>query len=89
MEIKSLLQDWKQELLCLVENCQKNADGEYEDEDSEDDENTMAKAKIKAVYGEIGLTQTYDELQRSAVDIPNTHKKTITSFSVSTVLTLN
>ncbi|MGH0162369.1 UNVERIFIED_CONTAM: hypothetical protein FKN15_046581 [Acipenser sinensis] len=87
-------EDWKEELLCLVENCQQNAeDGESEnedsededseDEDSEDDEYTMAKAKIKAVYGEIGLKQTYDELQRSAVEIPNTHKKTITSNSAS------
>ncbi|KAK1142325.1 nuclear GTPase SLIP-GC-like, partial [Acipenser oxyrinchus oxyrinchus] len=77
-------EDWKQELLCLVENCQKNADdGEYENEDSEDDEYTMAKTKIKAVYGEKGLMQTYDELQRSAVDIPNTHKKTISSKSAN------
>ncbi|MGH0187763.1 UNVERIFIED_CONTAM: hypothetical protein FKN15_026602 [Acipenser sinensis] len=74
-------EDWKQELLCLVENCQKNADGESEKKHSEDDEYIMAKAKIQAVYGEKGLTQTYDELQRSAVDIPNTHKKTISSKS--------
>ncbi|KAK1148015.1 nuclear GTPase SLIP-GC-like, partial [Acipenser oxyrinchus oxyrinchus] len=77
-------EDWKQELLCLVENCQKNTeDGEYENEDSEDEEYTMAKTKIKAVYGEKGLMQTYDELQRSAVDIPNTHKKTISSKSAN------
>ncbi|XP_058853425.1 nuclear GTPase SLIP-GC-like isoform X2 [Acipenser ruthenus] len=80
-------EDWKEELLCLVENCQQNTeDGESEnedseDEDSEDDEYEMAKAKIKAVYGEIGLRQTYDELQQLAVEIPNTHKKTITSNS--------
>ncbi|XP_064157797.1 nuclear GTPase SLIP-GC-like isoform X2 [Anguilla rostrata] len=74
-------EDWKSELQCLVELLKNENDQQNTSEEAtEDDEMVeMAREKITAIYGKVGLEKSYSELvgAKEFPEIPCTGRKTM------------
>ncbi|XP_039595943.1 nuclear GTPase SLIP-GC-like isoform X2 [Polypterus senegalus] len=79
-------EEWVKQLETLVENRESDNDQDTsdsdDDENGEDNEGELANEKLKAVYGEEGLSKSYKDLLNTKLGIPNTLKKSITAKSV-------
>ncbi|KAG2461126.1 SLIP GTPase, partial [Polypterus senegalus] len=77
--------EWVKQLETLVENRESDNDQDTsdsdDDENGEDNEGELANEKLKAVYGEEGLSKSYKDLLNTKLGIPNTLKKSITAKS--------
>ncbi|MBN3289529.1 SLIP GTPase, partial [Polypterus senegalus] len=84
-------EEWVKQLETLVENRESDNDQDTsdsdDDENGEDNEGELANEKLKAVYGEEGLSKSYKDLLNTKLGIPNTLKKSITAKSSLNKLT--